>query len=96
MKTRNNTAFLLYSKATSTQEKGVKTIHDVYLAVLQCLITIFYLLEFYLVLFYLVESKHLRFSMVQQFLSRIQRIRQGNFYSFDWKKSFLPFKLYAT
>ena len=96
MKTRNNTAFLLYSKATSTQEKGVKTIHDVYLAVLQCLITVFYLLEFYLVLFYLVESKHLRFSMVQQFLSRIQRIRQDNFYSFDWKKSFLPFKLYAT
>ena len=83
MKTRNNTAFLHYSKTTSTQEKGVKTIDNVYLAFPQCFITVFYLLEFYLVLFYLVESKHLR------------RIRQGNFYSFDWKKSFLPFKLYA-
>ena len=95
MKTRNNTAFLHYSKTTSTQEKGVKTIDNVYLAFPQCFITVFYLLEFCLVLFYLVESKHLRFSMVQQFLSPIRRIRQGNFYSFDWKKSFLPFKLFA-
>ena len=64
----------------------MKTVKEVYvflMGFILCLKNVLAIPHGFIKLFHLQQSRCLRFSMVQQFLSRYQEVVQGDFYSLD-------------